>query len=55
MKSGGIASMLRDFAWDTFEHTGSIESYIFFKELEKKVIIPDDQMIAEQEAAISNA
>lgn len=25
--------MLTDFTWKTFERTGSIESYIFFKEL----------------------
>jgi hypothetical protein len=25
--------MLTDFVWRTFENTGSIESYMFFKEL----------------------
>lgn len=47
--------MLRDFAWYTFEKTGSLESYIFFKQLEDKGTFPEEQTIAEQEAAISNA
>lgn len=28
--------MLKDFAWNTFEITGNIESYIFYKEIEDK-------------------
>jgi|LSQX01.3.fsa_nt_gb hypothetical protein len=28
--------MLTDFIWRTFENTGSIESYMFFKELHNK-------------------
>jgi hypothetical protein len=28
--------MLKEFAWRTFEDTGNIDSYMFYKELEKK-------------------
>lgn len=28
--------MLKDFAWKTFENTGSIDSYILYKEIDEK-------------------
>ena len=47
--------MLRDFAWRAFEQTGSIESYIFFREIEESKKVFDETKIAEEEAAPSNA
>ncbi len=45
--------MLKDFAWNTFEFTGSIDSYFFFKEIEEKNSGAEQKGIAEAEAAIS--
>lgn len=28
--------MLKDFVWKTFEKTGSIDSYVFYKEIKEK-------------------
>jgi hypothetical protein len=28
--------MLREFVWKTFENTGSIDAYVFYKEIEEK-------------------
>jgi hypothetical protein len=47
--------MLKDFVWNTFEYTGNIESYIFFKELEQTKKPTEDRRMAEEEAAFSNA
>jgi len=47
--------MLRDFAWRAFEQTGSIESYIFLKEIEESKKVFDETKKAEEEAAPSNA
>lgn len=46
--------MLKEFAWKTFENTGSIDSYIFYKEIEEKNKAVAESRIAEEEAAISN-
>lgn len=43
--------MLKDFVWNTFEYTGNIESYIFFKELQHVKNPVEDSKIAEEEAA----
>lgn len=48
--------MLREFAWKTFEYTGSIESYIFLKEIERnKKVLKEETKKARDEAAPSNA
>lgn len=47
--------MLRDFAWRAFENTGSVDSYIFLKEIEEKAKVFNEKMMAEEEAASSNA
>ena len=47
--------MLRDFAWRTFEYTGSIESYIFLKEIEENKKVFNETKMAEEEAAPSKA
>ncbi|MCX8130261.1 MAG: YqzL family protein [Clostridia bacterium] len=47
--------MLREFVWKTFENTGSLDAYVFFKEIEEKNRIKQDSSIAEEEAAsVSN-
>lgn len=28
--------MLKEFLWETFKQTGSIDAYVFFKEVEEK-------------------
>ena len=28
--------MVKDYAWETFKRTGSIDSYILFKEIERR-------------------
>ena len=43
--------MLKDFAWNTFESTGSIDSYFFYKEIEKRKPAVEQKDIAEEEAA----
>lgn len=45
--------MLKDFAWNTFEHTGNIDSYIFYREINERNRVDDEIIIAEAEAAIS--
>ncbi|HHV98512.1 MAG TPA: YqzL family protein [Clostridiaceae bacterium] len=47
--------MLRDFAWRAFEQTGSIESYMFFKEIEEFKKARNETKMAEEEAAPSNS
>jgi len=47
--------MLREFAWKAFESTGSIDSYIFLKEIENHQNQAfSERKRAEEEAAISN-
>lgn len=43
--------MLMEFIWKTFENTGNIESYIFYKEIEKNSNAVHERKIAEEEAA----
>ena len=50
---GGLDQVLKDFAWNTFEFTGSIDSYFFFKEIEERNKGAEQKEIAEEEAAIS--
>lgn len=50
---GGTIQVLKEFAWNTFESTGSIDSYFFFKEIEERDKAAMQKDIAEQEAAIS--
>lgn len=45
--------MLKDFAWNTFEFTGNIDSYIFYREINEKNRAEDERITAEAEAAIS--
>ena len=45
--------MLKDFAWNTFEYTGNIDSYFFFKEIEERKNAAEQKGIAEAEAATS--
>lgn len=45
--------MLKDFAWNTFEYTGNIYSYIFFKEIEERNLAAEQGKMAESEAATS--
>ena len=45
--------MLKEFAWNTFEFTGNIDSYFFFKEIEERDNSVRQKGIAEQEAATS--
>jgi len=47
--------MLKEFAWKTFENTGNITSYIFYREIEDNSRVQDPEKIAKDEAAISNA
>ena len=50
---GGLDQVLKDFAWNTFEFTGNIDSYFFFKEIEERNNVSEQKGIAEAEAAIS--
>ncbi len=43
--------MLKEFAWMTFENTGSIDAYVFYKEIEDKNLAAKEKTIAEEEAA----
>lgn len=45
--------MLKEFAWKTFEFTGSIDSYIFYREIEERDSAAEQRRMAEAEAAIS--
>lgn len=46
--------MLQDFAWNTFEKTGNIDAYVFFKEIQEKRNLINETKAAEQEVAISS-
>ena len=52
-RTKGDFIMLKDFAWKAFENTGSIDSYIFFRELDGTGEAQQSK-IAEDEAALSN-
>lgn len=45
--------MLKDFAWNSFEHTGNIDFYIFYREINERNRAEDERIIAEAEAATS--
>jgi len=47
--------MLRDFAWKAFESTGDIETYKFYKEVQKNPSAISETKMAEEEAATTNA
>jgi hypothetical protein len=46
--------VLKEFAWRTFESTGSINAYVFYKEIELKNRLDTESEFAEEEVAISN-
>ena len=46
--------MLKEFVWNTFLNTGSVEAYIFMKELESLEKLHKEKKITEEEVAISN-
>ena len=46
--------MLKEFAWKAFESTGSIDTYIFMKEIEEKNRIVEETAVVREEIAISN-
>lgn len=43
--------MLREFVWRTFENTGSLDAYMFYKEIEEKKRLVKDHSMAQEEAA----
>lgn len=45
--------MLREFAWRTFENTGSLDAYILYREIEVKNKAISESVIAREEVAIS--
>lgn len=45
----GIRKMLREFVWKTFENTGSIDAYVFYKEIEEKNQLTKDKTTAMEE------
>lgn len=47
-------SGLREFVWKTFENTGSIDAYSFYREIEEKRKVLDERQTAEEEVAISS-
>jgi len=49
----GMHFMLKEFAWKVFESTGSIDTYIFLKEIEEKNKIAEEAEAAKDEVAIS--
>jgi len=40
---GGFHQMLMDFAWNAFEYTGNIDSYIFYREIAEKNTVKEQQ------------
>lgn len=46
--------MLKEFAWETFEKTGNIDSYMFYKEIDQKKKAFKESKVAEEEAATSS-
>jgi hypothetical protein len=45
--------MLKEFAWNTFLKVGSVDSYIFYREIEERDRAAEQRKMAEAEAAIS--
>lgn len=46
--------MLKEFVWNAFLNTGSLDAYIFLKELESNEKLHNEKKITEDEVAISN-
>jgi len=46
--------MLKEFAWSAFEMTGSIDAYVFYKEIEAQNRVQEDNLLAKEEVAASN-
>lgn len=47
--------MLKEFVWNTFEKTGNVDLYVFFREIEAKNRGISEHNTAVEEAAISNS
>ncbi len=47
--------MLKEFVWRTFENTGNVDAYIFYKEIEERNKVPAFNNIAEDEAATGSS
>lgn len=45
--------MLMDFVWNVFKTTGSIDSYVFMKEIEEKYKLEPERDESQEEATIS--
>lgn len=50
---GGPNQMLKDLAWNVFEHTGSMDAYIFYREINERDRADGERTVAEEEAATS--
>lgn len=46
--------MLKEFAWNAFEKTGSIDAYVFYKEIEANSRMQEENFLAKEEVAVSN-
>jgi hypothetical protein len=44
--------MLKDFFWSTFENSGNIQAYIFYKELNELDKVNNENLINKEEADI---
>lgn len=54
-EKGGLHSMLKDFVWKIFEYTGSVDSYIFYKEMEERDSAEEQSVTTGAEAATSGS
>ncbi|AUS96392.1 YqzL family protein [Clostridium thermosuccinogenes] len=45
--------MLKEFAWSAFEKTGSVDAYVFYKEIEAHDKIQENNALAKEEVAAS--
>jgi hypothetical protein len=50
----GDTNMLKEFAWNAFTKTGSIDAYVFYRELDGKGRHMDNERKAEEEVVIGN-
>lgn len=46
--------MLKDFLWEVFRNSGSIEAYVFYKELDEVTSVKDESFIIKDEVALSS-
>lgn len=44
--------MLKDYFWNTFENSGNIQAYIFYKELKEHDIVNSESLTNKEEADI---